>query len=77
MSTSQWLKENTKQYNLRVLISSGIPAALDVACRKSGMSSADYIRTALVEKLIADDLAPIQTAEKKTYKKKEMPKSAE
>lgn len=68
MSTDQWRKENTKQYNLRVLVSSGIPEALEVACQKAGVSTADYIRTAIVEKLVSDKIPPKQTAEKKTYK---------
>ena len=58
MSTDDWKKENTTQYNIRVTKSSGIPEAIEEACKKSQKTATQYIREALCEKLQREGYLP-------------------
>lgn len=54
VSSNEWKKENTAQYGIRLMNSTGIPQALDAAVAKTGKSRNAYIIEALREKLIRD-----------------------
>lgn len=49
-----WKKENTVKLTVRVMNSSGIPAAMEVARNDSGLTNSGYVIAALREKLIRD-----------------------
>lgn len=49
-----WQKENSIKLTVRVMNSSGIPAALEVARNDSGLTNSGYVIAALREKLIRD-----------------------
>lgn len=51
---AQWKKENTKVYQVRYTLSSGIPSILEKMSAETGMKPATYIRQAVAEKLQRD-----------------------
>lgn len=53
-SQSDWQKENTVVYRIRVTKSSGIPAAMEDACAYSGKTAPEYLRHALEKQLQKD-----------------------
>lgn len=53
-SQSDWQKENTIVYRIRVTKSSGIPEAMEDACTYSGKSAPEYLRYALIKQLQTD-----------------------
>lgn len=57
----RWKRENTKLYQMRVAIKSGIPEAIDKMNAETGIAPAKYLRQALMEKLKRDGyIAEIQ-----------------
>lgn len=54
MSSVEWRKKNITQYNLSVVNSSGIPAAISAAANDCGKTPLEYIRAAITEKLESD-----------------------
>ena len=50
----QWQKEQTTQYNLRFMNATGIPEALREAESKTGETTPQYIKTAIVQRLQKD-----------------------
>lgn len=54
MSNETWKKENTVQYGVRILNSSGIPDAMNRMMVDSGKTRNAYIIEAIREKLIRD-----------------------
>lgn len=54
MSTEMWKKQNTVQYGVRILNSTGIPVALEAAMAESRKTKNAYIIEAIREKLIRD-----------------------
>ena len=51
-------KVNYDHINFKFRKDSGIMQALTIACRKTGMSKNEYIREALLDKLVRDDCIP-------------------
>ena len=62
-SNEQWKKENTKLVTFRLMNSSGIPEALNLAERQSGKTKSGYIIAALKEALIRDGYLPSEKKE--------------
>lgn len=54
MSTEKWKKENTVQYGVRILNTTGIPSAMDRMMVDIGKTKNAYIIEAIREKLIRD-----------------------
>jgi len=46
-----WQKNQTTQYNLRIMNATGIPEAIKAATKASGESVSEYIKNALVDRL--------------------------
>lgn len=51
-------RENYDHINFKFRKDSGIMDALVLACRKTGMKKNEYIREALLDKLVRDDCIP-------------------
>ena len=51
-------KENYDHIDFKFRKDSGIMDALTLACRKTGMSRNEYIREAVLDRLVADDCIP-------------------
>ena len=49
-----WRDEQTKQYNLRIMYDTGIPAALDKAAKQAGETVSLYIKKSIVMRLRED-----------------------
>ena len=47
----KWQKEQTTQYNIRIMNNSGVPEALNAATSASGETKTEYIKTAIVDRL--------------------------
>ena len=54
----QWQKEQTTQYNLRIMNVTGIPEALQKAATKTGETTPQYIKAAIVQRLQKDGFLP-------------------
>lgn len=54
MNAEEWRKENTTRICLRLMNSSGIPAALQRMTEETGMKASAYIRRSLENELIRD-----------------------
>ena len=51
-------KENYDHINFKFRKDTGIMDALELACRKTGMTKNEYIREAVLDRLVADDCIP-------------------
>lgn len=54
MSTAQWQKQNLKMYPIRFNYNTGIPAALEKAAQDMGVQPSEYMRKAVIDRLIED-----------------------
>ena len=54
MSSEAWKKENTVMYGVRIMNSTGIPAAIEIAISEAHSNKNAYIISAIREKLIRD-----------------------
>ena len=49
-----WQREQTTQYNLRFMNATGIPKAINEATEATGTTTAEYLKTAVVDRLKQD-----------------------
>ena len=58
MSTAEWKKQNTTQFNVRFTNSSGVPQALADMTEQTGKPPVQYIKESVVQALQWDGFDP-------------------